>query len=156
MVVPSVMIAALAVGADPLFPLPKFAEFTAKPFSGRASAKASRDRRCRVALGNQIHDCLNWMHGCADDSCVSPTAKIPGSQRSALRHIWDATTIALDEVDVSEFGAARSLLGLGRAYGSAQSNKTAAYQEGNVSLPSRGRRAVDIGPLLPPVAKRFL
>ena len=149
------MCAALAVGGDPLFPLPKFAEFDARPHPPRSSQRASVDRRVHCAAANHTVDSLNWLHGDAD-SWLPAGGCASGAQRSALKHIWSATSFAREECGVSEFGAARSLLGLGRAYGSAQSTKTAAYREGDVSLPRKAKEAVDLCGVLPSVARRFL
>ena len=153
MVASRAMCVALGAGLESLHPLPKFAEFKAVAHPSRASARATRERRRHVHLANQALEASNWLHGCtkeADASSATP------AQRSAMRHIWDATADALGGSGLSEFGAARELLQMGRAYGSAQTTKTAAYQEGNVSLPASGRKPVPISTRAGETAQRFL
>ncbi len=144
---------ALLAGADPLFPLKHFAEFTAVDHPSRASSRATFERRRHVCDANMAVDALNYLHGSGDAAAASAIS--PG-QRSAMKHIWQATGDAQPDAKLTQFGAARELLQLGRAYGSAQPTKTRPYQKGSVSLPAAGRRPVDIRRLLHDPARRFL
>ena len=144
---------ALCVGADALYPLHKLAEFTERGHPSRASVRESRLRQEHVVRANFAVDALNYLHGTEN---VPPTSSTSPAQRSALKHIWESTADAHGDPKVTRFGAARELLQMGRAYGSAQSTKTVPYQEGCVSLPAHGRRPVDFRWLLQGVARRFL
>ena len=144
--------APLEGGTCSLFPLPHFAEFIKRPGAGLSSQRASA-RRCRaVCSANETIDSLNWMHGCgrATSSKASP------AQKSALKHVWSSVASAPAIDTNTEYGAARELLGFGRAYGSALSSATAPYQKGEVSLPPSDRIPVDISGCLGDVARRFL
>ncbi len=87
---------------------------------------------------------------------MPPSSTTSPAQRSALKHIWESTYDAQGDPQVTQFGAARELLQMGRAYGSAQTTKTVPYQEGCVSLPACGRKPIDFRWLLHGAPRRFL
>ena len=149
-------VASVFAGGDcPLFPLPYLSEFTARAQAPRSSGRSAKDRSFLVGRANEAIAALNILHG---DDASSTSKSASSAQRSALKHVWRSTKSAqLGSTDLTEFGAARELLNLGKTYDSVStSTKTVSYQKGCVSLPAGDRSPVDLARALPHTARHFL